>query len=465
MLSKPMIRYYTSLELTLVYLFYICPHQTYIPPQVTAGMSLNLSPGQIFPRQFPVPSIQPAVSSTLPGPYTPHFPARPLLSPPNEPQYAATLSDAIDSGSIRNDLPAIQETTQHDDDISSSIGMAMLKLTDDAPGPVPSLHAFLSQAESSDEENFDYFNEDRRVPSPPFSAQAEPSRGQANQSSQNTSSTGIRPVGHLRNNSDPPMYSEHIDDGHRLLNEQRQVQSSSQSSQKSQNPEILVGAGPQRHSNGSDNGSFLSPDRYAPSPPAFSRDQRVEVAQRTQYTSPAQTSTPFYHSHRDGLPLTSVNHRNEPDVQSTHYSASIYSSGQFQSGRRPPQHLPKRLVMPSPLNTGPPPNAAPSLYDSRGPPSQTSSYVNVKQFHPTPSHQHYSHRSSNPPMAPMQYRGNTRAQDIPVFEFGGRKLRKKASVIVSFTPPIVEFHRNDDKRMTQSRPESKPKRLLSKGRR
>lgn len=402
------------------------------------------------------------MSSTQPGPYTPHFHARPLLSPPNQPRYTATPSDATDPGSIvRNDLPAIQETSQHEDDISSSIGMAMLKLTDIVPMPSP--HTLLSQAESPDEGDIDFFDQRRRVPSPPISTQAEPSRDQVNQSSQNTSSTGIRPVEHLRNNSDPPMYNEHIDDCHQLLIEQRQmqsVQSSSQSSRNSlisQNPEILAGTGPQQHY---DNGSFLLPDRNAPPSPVVSRDQRVD-----QYTSPAQTSTPFYHSHRDGLPLPSLNYGNEPDVQSTHYSSSIYSTGQFQGGRRPPQHLPKRLVMPSPLNTGPPPNATASLYDNRVPPSQISSYVNVKQFHPTPSNQHYSHRSSNPPMTPMQYHGGTRAQDIPVFGFGTRKLRKKASVIVSFTPPIVEFHRNDDKKMAQSKPESKPKRLLSKGRR
>ena len=416
-------------------------------------------------------------SNTLPGTYTPHFLAGPPLSPPNEPQYTTTLPDFTDSGSqVHNDLPAIQETTQHGDDFSSSIGMAMLKLTDNAP--VPSLHTFLSQAESPDEEDFDLFDQHRRVPSPLLSTQPEPSRGQANQSSQNTSSTGtssikldIRPAGHLRNKSDPPMYSEHIDDGHRSLNEehskeQRQLQSSSHSSQNSltfQNGEILAGTGSQQHSNDSDNGGFLPPDRNAPSPPApISRNQRVEVAQGAQYTSPSQTSTPFRHSHRDGLPLRSVNNGNEPDVQSTHYSASIYSSSQFQSGRRPPNHLPKRLVMPSPLNTGSTPNAAASLHDSRVFPSQISPYVNVKQFQPTPSNQH---RSGNLPMAPIQYHENTRAQDMSVFGFGGRKLRKKTSMIVNFAPPIIEFHCNDNKGMAQSKSENKPKRLLSKGKR
>lgn len=373
--------------------------------------------------------------------------------------------------------------------------MAMLKLTDNAP--VPSPHVSLSQAELPDGEDFDLFDpvnlgfEHRRVPSPLLSALPEPSRGQANQSSQNANSKGtssnkldvIRPDGHLRNNSDLPTYNEHFNDGHQPLNqihskEQRQLQSS-QSSQNSltfQIPEILAGTGPQQHSNDSHNGSpsndgrnvsFLPPDRNAP-PLAVSRDQRVDVAQRTQYTSPAQTSAPFLHPHRDG-PLPSVNHGNESDVQSSHYSASIYSSGQFQSGRRPPHYLPKRLVMPSPLNTGPLPTAAASLHDSRVPPSQISSYVNVRQFQPAPFNQQPLHRSHNLPMAPMQYHasGNNRAQDIPVFGFGGRKLRKKASMIatVSFAPPIIGFHRNDDKGTAQSKTEMKPKRLLSKGKR
>ena len=421
-------------------------------PQYTATLSdvTDLSSG--------VRNDHPAI----PKPYTPHLSERPLLLPSNEPQYTATLSDVTDSGSgVRNDhSAAIQETTQHGDDISSSIGMAMLKLTDNAP--VPSPHAFLSQPELPDEEDFDLFDQHRRAPSPLPSAQPKPSRSQTNQSSRNTSSTGassnnldaIGPVGHLRHNSDPPMYIEHIDG---------QLQSSSQSSQNSptsQSPKISAGTGPQQHSNDSDNGSFLPPGRNA-SPPTVSRDQRVEVAQGTPYTLPAQTST-YFNSHRDGLPMPSVNYGNEPDVQSTHYSQSIYSSGQFQSGRRPPHHLPKRLIMPSLLNTGPPPNATASLRDSRVPPSRIS---DVKQFQPTPSNQHSLYRSNNPPMAPMQYHENTRAQDIPIFGLGGRKLRKKASVIVSFAPPIVEFHRNDDKGITQSRPESKPKRLLSKGKR
>ena len=407
------------------------------------------------------------MSSTLPGPYTPHFPAGPLQSPPNEPQYTTTFPDVTDSGSKgRNDLTAIQEIPQHSGGSSSSIGMALLELTDNAP--VPSPHALLSQADLPDEEeDFDLFNQHRRVLSPLLSAQSELCRGQANQSSQNVSSTDtssnkadvIRPFGHLRNNSDPPMYNEHTDDGHPPINEihsEGRLQSSSQGSQNSltsQNPKIFASTGPQQHSNDFDNGSFLPPARNAPPSSTVSRDQRVEVAQGSQYTSPAQTSTPFVHSHRDGLPVPSVDHGNA-DIQSTYYPASIYSSSQFQGGRRPPNHLPKRLVMPSPLNIGPPPNTAASRHDSRVPPGQISSSVNVNQYP--------SHRSINLPMAPMQYHGNTRAQDIPVFGFGGRKLRKRASMIVSFTPPIIGFHRNDDKGKAQSKAENRPKKLLSK---
>lgn len=441
---------------------------------------MNLSPGQILPRHFHVPFIQPARMSST---YTPHFPAGPLLTPLNDPQYMATVPDTLD-------IPPIPEAMQHGDNLSSIIGMAMLELTNTAPVPSP------SQGELPDEQAlafYDRVNESKHRPvsSPHISAKPEPFQGQADQTSQNTVSTGtssdkldvIRPTGHSRNGSDPPMYSEHIDDeivGHQLssdtpLQEPKQLQSSSQASQNSltsQNLESLACVRPQPHSSDSDNGpplsdsrnlSFLSADRNIP---AVSGDQHVEVATATQYTSAAHTSPLFLHPHRTGVSLPSVNYGNELDVQSTHYSASIYSSSQFQNGSKPPpRHLPKRLVMPSPLNTGPPPTAATSLHDGRVPRSQISSYVDVEQtrFQSTPLH-----RSGSLPVAPIQYNGNTRAKDIPIF--GGRKLRKKTSIIVaptpapvikavSFAPPIIGFNEK-----AQSRTEDRPKRLLSKRR-
>jgi hypothetical protein len=451
----------------------ICSHQTYIPPQVPTGVSLNLSPGQILPRQF----LQPArMSSTLQGPYTPYFPTGPLLTPPNQPRYTATVPDVTDSSSqVRDDLPPIRET----DNISSIIGMAMLDLTDNAP--VPSSSAFLSQADLADEQDFtprDHVSqsEHRRVRSSLVSAQPEPFRGQASQSFQNASSAGtssnkpdvIRPTKHLQDNSMPPMYSEHTSD-EKLLNdtpleEQRHLQSSSEKSQNSltfQNAELLAGAKPNDSDNGhpsndSHNASFPPVDRKISPPKAVTRDQRVEVAQGTQYTSPAL----FLHPHRDGL-----HYRNESDAQSTHYSTSVYSSSQS-GGRPPPRHLPKRLVMPSPLNIGPglPPNTAASLQDGRVPRSQTSSYVNVERTH-------FQGTQSDPLVAPIQNHGNTRVEDAPTL--GSRKLRKKMSVIltptpapvittVSFAPPIIGFHQNNEKGIAQSKTEDKPKRLLSK---
>lgn len=435
----------------------ICSHQAYIPPQVPTGVSLNLSPGQILPRQF----LQPArMSSTIHGPYTPHFPAGPLLTPPNQPQYTATVPDVTNSGSqVRDDLPPIRET----DNISSIIGMAMLDLTDNVP--VPSSSAFLSQPGLADEQDFaphDHVNqsEHRRVWSPLVSTQPEPSRGQASQSFQNASSvdTSSNKLEHLQDNSSPPTYKEHTSDekpsNETPLEEQRHFRSSFEKSQNSltfQNVELLPGAEP----NDSRNASFPPPDRNVSPPQVVTRDQRVEVVQGTQYTSPAL----FLHPHRDG-------YRNEPDAQSTHYSTSVYSSSQFQSGGKPPpRHLPKRLVMPSPLNTGPgpPPNTAASLHDGRVPRSRTS-YVNVERTH-------FQATQSHPPVAPIHNHGNTRVEDTPTL--GGRKLRKKMSVIltptpapvittVSFAPPIIGFHQNNEKGIAQSKTEDKPKRLLSK---
>ncbi|KAF8807764.1 hypothetical protein BYT27DRAFT_7256318 [Phlegmacium glaucopus] len=481
--------------------------QTYIPPQVPTGVSLNLSPGQILHRHFLVPSVHPG-TPPHPGPYTPHIPEGPLFTPPHEPRHISTFPDVESGPKVHDDPPRIQETLQHSDDPSFSIGMAMLEPEDNVPVPP---RVFRSQAELPDEQDFDPYDpvnlesDHRQVPSPLVSAQPEPFQSQTSQYSQNKGSTGIplnkldviQPAGHSRNNSDPPMYKEYIgdeDDGHQPSNEtpsmeQQKSQSSSQTSQTSlsppisQGPATMNGAGLQRPNkydngpplNGSQHMGFLPPDRNTPRAPAVTRDQDVQVVQGMHYVLSTQTSPPILHPRQDGMPSLSVNHGNEPDVQSTHYSTSTYSSSQFQNGRKPPphRHLPKRLVMPTPLNTGPPPNAMAPLHIGV-PQSQISSQVNVKQtrFHLSPFNQHSLPRSplGNLPMTPMHHHGNTRAEDV-----GGRKLRKRASMIdtptpapvittVSFAPPIIGFHHNgtNDKVIASSKTEKLPRRLLSK---
>ena len=482
-------------------------YQTYIPPQVPAGVSLNLSPGQILPRQFLVPFIQPASmpsTSSRSGPYTPHISAASFLTPPHEPQYMATFLD-VDSGSkIHDHLPPVRETVQHGDDLSFNIGMAMLEPEDNAL--VPSPRVFLSQAVLLDEQDFDPYDpnnlesEHRQVPSPVVSTRPEPSGTQISyRQSQNasTSSNKLVVVGHARNDSDPPTYHESIDEdaGHQLLNEtlsKEQLQSSSQFPQSrqdcltSENLATVVGRGLQQHSNTSDNESplnssrnmtFSPSDRNIPHPPAVTQDQRAEVAQG-MHISPAQTSPSFLHR-RDGQSSPSVNRGNESDVQSSHHSTSTHSSSQYQNGSKPPSHryLPKHLVMPTPLNTGRPANTPASLPIGRIPQSQISSRVNARQAHfqPQPFNQHSLARSplGNLPMTPAHHHGNTQAEDIPVF--GGRKLRKRMSMIstpsqapvittVSFAPPIIGFHHNasDEKAMARSKTEKVPKRFLSK---
>lgn len=426
---------------------YLCFYQTYIPPQAPSGVSLNLSPGQILPRQFLVPFVQPVSTfSMLPGPYTPH------VSPG----------------------PPLQETTQHGDDLSFNIGMAMLEPETNAL--VSSPRVFLSQAELPNEQDFNPYDsvnlesEHRQIP---VSAQPEPSRSQANQDLQNAGSAGtslnkldvFRPAEHLQDDSDPPMYSEDIDDedaGHRLANqrpsyEQQQLQSSPQASQN------LAGTGLQQHSTNRTLTNDLQnvnspPEKNISRPPDINQEQRVEVVQETQHTS-----HPSLHSHRD----SSVNHRSEPDAQSTSYSTSTYSSSQFQDRRKPPpnRHLPKRLVMPAPLNTGP----SLTTTSLRVPQSQG----NVKQTHFQPTPFNSLHRSplGNIPMVPTHYHGNIQTGP-PVT--GARKLRKRASsntptpasviATVSFAPPIIGLHDHTTrvKGMAHSETEKIPKKLLSK---
>lgn len=399
----------------------------------------------------------------------------------------------VDSDSkVHDGPPAIQKTLQHSDDLSFNIGMAMLE-PEDAPASSPLV--FLSQAELPDQQDFDPYDpvnlesEHRRVPSPFVSTQPELSQSQASQYSPNESSTDtssnkldvIQSAGHSRNDSDPPIYSEYIGDNHQLLNETTsEGQSQSSSSQTSQNPATMTGTGPTKSDtapplNSSQNMSSLPSDRNIPRAPTVTRDQDVEV---TQHISLAQTSPHILHPRRDGLPSLSVNHGNEPDIQSTHHSMLTYSSSQFQNGRKPPppRHLPKRLVMPTPLNTGPPLNATASLHIGGVPQGHISSHVGVKQtrFQPSPFNQHSSPRFplGNLPMTPMHHHENTRAEDVPV---SGRKLRKRASMIetptpapvittVSFAPPIIGFHHDavNGKVIASSKTEKMPKRLLSK---
>ena len=431
----------------VVYLVYLCSCQTYIPPQAPTGVSLNLSPGQILPRQILVPFVQPlSMPRTLPGLHTP---PRPSLMRSNEPKYVTASVDVGTGSKVHDDSPPIQETMQHFDDISFNIGMAMLEPEDNVP--VPSPRVFLPPAELPEKQDSDLGNpvnlesEHCRVSSPLVSARPEPSRSQA--SSAGTSSNKldvIGPAGHLRNDSDPPKYTDHVDDkgaGRHPLNEtpSQEQQQPQLLSQTFQNLTVAAGTGLQQHSNEFDNrpppndsrSVNFFPDRSIPHPPTVNQDQHLEVAQGTHTSS-------------------SVNHGNEPDVQSSRYSTSIYSS-QFQNGRKPPpRHLPKRLVMPTPLN---------------GQPLNSSLQVG----HAPQSHfQPLLHR--NLPMAPIHHYGNARVENIPVL--GGRKLRKRSSMIdtpgtmpvittVSFAPPIIGFPHSatNEKGMAHLQSDKIPKRL------
>ncbi|KAG5654731.1 hypothetical protein H0H81_007487 [Sphagnurus paluster] len=132
---------------------------------------------------------------------------------------------------------------------------------------------------------------------------------------------------------------------------------------------------------------------------------------RSWYTSPGNASSP-----------PNPNHPQDHDARSTHPSVTS-SARSTQSGgsRAPPHHLPKRLVMPAPL--------------------QTTQFT-APRHQPAPRHMDHSQtwqpqlRPPSPPIAPTPletYTHLAHAQDIPM-DPHGRKLRKRHSVQVA--PPV-----------------------------
>ncbi|KAF9477534.1 hypothetical protein BDN70DRAFT_103118 [Pholiota conissans] len=177
-------------------------------------------------------------------------------------------------------------------------------------------------------------------------------------------------------------------------------------------------------------------------------------------------------------------------AKSTHPSLSTYSSNQARNPVN--RHLPKRLVMPAPLNnnmntpssyngsslsgyTPPPPvrlNPLPQSYASprQIPPRQVQA---VFQPQPQVYHHHSSPSKPHPPQMPQ-------AQEIHTAAV--RKLKKRASVMppasavhipqapiistVSFAPPVIGYGQNAavDKALSRTKAEKIPKRVLSKRR-
>lgn len=216
--------------------------------------------------------------------------------------------------------------------------------------------------------------------------------------------------------------------------------------------------------------------------PSVTREQPNPVQMAT--SPPTPMSPPQRTPGRDLL-STSLQHESDRDGRSTHHSVSTHSSNQSWSSRPPSsRHVPKRLVMPAPLNArlAQTPNQVggylpPSAYL---PPKQATQQI---QF-PPPRQMYGSPRAMMPPVAPRSampppramppVQAVVKAQDIQITAKGG-KLRKRVSMIsnpsnapsapivttVSFAPPIIGFDRsyNNQKMLGRSKTEMVPKRL------
>ncbi|CAA7268004.1 unnamed protein product [Cyclocybe aegerita] len=233
-------------------------------------------------------------------------------------------------------------------------------------------------------------------------------------------------------------------------------------------------------------------DRSRPPPNAT---PPVNVHHNVPSQLPPMSSVPPAQINRDPPQVPPSMYTNDRDARSTHQSVSTGSSSQTRTGRPPPhRHLPKRLVMPAPLN-----NAAYGQIPNqmRSPPATASflppmtAYLPPEQarasFRPQPSAYPppvmtapRPPRPMPPPQAPIK------AEDIPMA--ASRKLKKRASMInppkpelsappavptppvvatVSFAPPIIGFDRSipREKILARSQTEKIPsKKLLSKRR-
>lgn len=195
--------------------------------------------------------------------------------------------------------------------------------------------------------------------------------------------------------------------------------------------------------------------------------QKQGSSQETQPMLPTRRERSRVHLQ----PLAPSNHDRERDGRSTHQSISTHSSGQNRHSLQPPprRHLPKRLVMPAPLNTSgvvsPPQQRVYPL-----PPA--TQFPRQMQVQFRPQSQEYLSPSDSLLLPPIL--GNSMPLEPQMA--ASRKLRKRVSMItppsdstppiittVSFAPPVIGYQPNE-KMMMHSKSERVAKRVLSKRR-
>ncbi len=246
---------------------------------------------------------------------------------------------------------------------------------------------------------------------------------------------------------------------------------------------------PQQHWREPDVGVMRGPPVQT-APPAVNPEQRrappdplkvipmLPARRSRERLVPSTTSIPSRDPERDG--------------RSTHQTISTTSSGQHRSGP-PRRHVPKHLVMPTPLNNANAVNANPSGFAApyTMQPSSPPAHISSRQVPPRraqvafqPQAQVYYPAPSSSPLASNVYISPTTKELQEIQITASRKLKKRASVMappsavqippppavtmVSFAPPVVGYGplapAPASKTVSRLKNEKIPKRVLSKRR-
>jgi len=415
--------------------------------------------------------------------------------------------------------PPVQENTSN-----FQIGLAMLE---DEPPVTPRVYL---QDSSGGEEEFNPYDpahlegDHRQTPSPLAHPHPARSREQAPPDSHKLrrksgspakkpelTSTRTDMPAHLR--SSPPPYQspvssedhhEHTRPNHVLPAHVQRPQDQSQSSSRNSSPGRDLPGPHERlsseiHRTRGGNIPAVAEQTYIPPPPVVQQYQNPAPA---VVAPPRPASPPRMISERISPPAPSQ-YSSDRDGRSTHQSISTHSSGQTRSSRPPPsnRHVPKRLVMPAPLNTGGVPPSAPSSgYLS---PPTTNAYLPPPRLAQTPQQMNFPPprqmyprkaypaprnlppprllaQNYGPPSAMPPVQAIVKAQEIQLGK--GGKLKKRASMLssipsskspsppvfttVSFAPPIIGFNHSiaDEKIIARSKTEKIVSKRLSKRR-
>jgi len=253
----------------------------------------------------------------------------------------------------------------------------------------------------------------------------------------------------------------------------RQVSGISQAQSRIHTPEptpSIKSNGPARSdkSGQSSHGFRGSHDSLPSENPSVIQPQRQESPQDTQPKLPTRPER----NRVQPQPLAPSNQDRERDGKSTNYSISTHSSGQNRRSLQPPphRHLPKRLVMPAPLNNnGVILSSQQRIYQPPPPAARFPQQMQV-QFRP----QSQEYLSPSDPLLLPPILGNSRPLEPQIT--ASRKLKKRVSLItpssdstppiittVSFAPPVIGFQPHE-KVTRHSKSEKVPKRVLSKRR-